>query len=198
MIPLPLSFYQRDDVQTVAKELIGKTIYSLFGEKTGGIIIETEAYAGVTDRASHAYNGRRTARTEVMYGPGGYAYVYFCYGMHFLLNAVTASKDTPHAVLIRAIEPMWGIEIMLQRRNKKKLDSTLCFGPGALCKALGITKKFNGHPLNQPPIQICEAINNISEIQIKSGPRIGVDYAGPDAKLPYRFERATCRHPLSQ
>jgi len=188
MKPLPLSFYQSDDVVSIAKKLIGKGLFTHFGPQTGGLIIETEAYAGIYDRASHAFGGRRTARTEIMYGPGGKAYVYFCYGMHYLLNAVTAAKNIPHAVLIRAILPLEGIETMLERRNKKKADQTLCNGPGSVCKALGITKEHNGLPLNHPPLMICDLGHQIREDQIHATPRIGVDYAGSDASLPYRFQ----------
>lgn len=187
MKPLPLAFYQSDDVVEIAKNLLGKALITEFGSQTGGLITETEAYAGITDRASHAYGGRRTQRTEIMYGPGGRIYVYFCYGMHYLLNAVTAGKNTPHAVLIRAIDPMWGKETMLQRRNKKRIDASLCKGPGTVCQALGITKEHNGHKLNERPIQICDIGYDMAGRRIEAGPRVGVDYAGPDARLPYRF-----------
>jgi DNA-3-methyladenine glycosylase len=187
MKPLPISFYQSQDVVSIAKNLLGKGLFTQFGCLTGGIIIETEAYAGITDRASHAYSGRRTARTEVMYGPGGRAYVYFCYGMHYLLNAVTGPKNIPHAVLIRAILPTEGIETMLERRKKKKLDPTLCNGPGTLCSALGITKEQNGIAINHSPLIICDLKIPFREEEIEATKRIGVDYAGPDASLPYRF-----------
>lgn len=187
MKPLPLSFYQSDDVKAIAKNLLGKALFTEFGTQTGGIIIETEAYAGVEDRASHAYGGRRTARTEIMYGPAGHAYVYFCYGMHYLLNAVTAPKNTPHAVLIRAILPTTGIETMIERRRKKKLDKTLCNGPGALCAALGITKEHNGLTLNRSPLIICDLGYQVREDEVQATERVGVDYAGPDAALLYRF-----------
>jgi DNA-3-methyladenine glycosylase len=188
MKPLSLSFYQSDDVVMIAKKLLGKGLYTRFGKQTGGFIIETEAYAGVNDRASHAYSGRRTERNEIMYGRAGRAYVYFCYGIHYLLNAVTASPNTPHAVLIRAIEPQDGIETMLVRRSKKILDKTLCRGPGALCQALGITREHNGLVLNRFPILICDLGYEVVEDRIVKGPRVGVDYAGPDASLPYRFQ----------
>jgi DNA-3-methyladenine glycosylase len=187
MKPLALSFYQDTDVVAIAKKLLGKGLFTRFGNETGGLIIETEAYAGINDRASHAYAGRRTPRTEIMYGPGGRAYVYFCYGMHYLLNAVTAPLNTPHAVLIRAILPTIGIQTMLERRGKKKLDKTLCNGPGALCQALGITKEHNGLVLDRFPLLIGDMGDQVREDQIHALPRVGVDYAGPDASLPYRF-----------
>jgi DNA-3-methyladenine glycosylase len=110
--PLPSEFYIRTDVVQVARDLLGKVLYTSFNhEITAGIIIETEAYAGVTDKASHAYNNRRTARTEIMYRTGGTAYVYLCYGIHSLFNIVTSVEDNPHAVLIRGIEPLHGIEL---------------------------------------------------------------------------------------
>lgn len=185
---LPLSFYWRSDVVQVAKDLLGKTLFTCIdGQLTGGIIIETEGYAGVVDRASHAYSGRRTKRTEVMYSSGGVAYVYLCYGIHCLLNAVTAEEGTPHAVLIRALHPTHGIDVMLQRRKKTALDATLAAGPGALTSALGITLEHNGLSLASESLWIAEGI---APENILVGPRIGIDYAGPDAHLPYRFRIA--------
>jgi DNA-3-methyladenine glycosylase len=188
MTPLPLSFYQSSDVVQIARNLIGKGLFTRFGSLTGGIIIETEAYAGITDRASHAFNGRHTERTETMYKSGGHAYVYVCYGMHYLLNAVTAVQGIPHAVLIRAILPTCGIDAMLKRRKKEILDRTLCGGPGALCQSLGITKKSNGWLLNHPSLTIGDLGYDIPSSLIEASQRIGVDYAGPDALLPYRFQ----------
>jgi DNA-3-methyladenine glycosylase len=188
MKPLRLAFYQSADVVQIAKNLIGKGLLTRFGPLTGGIIIETEAYAGVNDRASHAYNNRRTKRTETMFGPGGRAYVYVCYGMHYLLNAVTAKENIPHAVLIRAILPTRGIETMLRRRKKEIFDGTLCGGPGALTQALGITKECNGAMLNKLPLLICDLGYEIPPSLIHASRRIGVDYAGIDAQLPYRFQ----------
>src|SRR5438132_14057715 len=125
MQKLPPTFYQRADVLTIAKELLGKLLVTQFnGQVTSGRIVETEAYNGVIDRASHAFGGRRTKRTEVMYGNGGTAYVYFTYGMHHLFNVVTNKADVPHAVLIRAVEPITGIEEMLLRTGKQMADYT--------------------------------------------------------------------------
>lgn len=179
---IPLSFYENPNVVEVAKQLLGKLILTkIDGKLTGGFITETEAYAGVVDRASHAYGGRRTERTEIMYAPGGVAYVYLCYGMHFLLNIVTGAKDVPHAVLIRAIKPSVGIEIIEKRRNHKK---PLSKGPGTLSQALGITRKENGYSLASNRIWLEEG-TSVESIEI--GPRVGIDYAGEDASLPYRF-----------
>jgi len=145
MSKLQADFYQREDVLLISRELLGKVLCTNFhGKLTSGIIVETEAYAGVTDKASHAYGGRRTKRTETMYAKGGSAYVYLCYGIHHLFNIVTNKENIPHAVLIRAIQPLDGIEIMLQRRNKKKVDQSLTAGPGSLTRALGITVKDSG------------------------------------------------------
>ncbi|MGH2645695.1 MAG: DNA-3-methyladenine glycosylase, partial [Chitinophagaceae bacterium] len=142
---LPKSFYQGMDVVRLSKELIGKKLVScLGGKKTSGIIVETEAYLGEIDRASHAYGLRRTARTEVMFGEGGLAYVYLCYGIHYLFNVVVSPKDIPHAILIRGLEPVEGIDVMLERCNKAKLDRTLTSGPGSLTRALGITTRETG------------------------------------------------------
>lgn len=182
---LAASFYERDDVVEIAKELIGKTLFSTIGGKlTGGIITETEAYRGAEDRACHAYNNRRTKRTEVMFQKGGIAYVYLCYGIHPLLNVVTNTHGIPHAVLIRALLPTHGLHIMKLRRKKKE---NLCTGPGTLTEALGITLKHNALPLNQPPLWIEEGGLSIPEDQIISTPRIGVAYAKEHALLPWRF-----------
>jgi DNA-3-methyladenine glycosylase len=180
---LPLEFYTRDDVVTIAQQLIGKHLFSTIGGAlTGGIIIETEAYHGPEDRACHAFGHRRTPRTEVMFHQGGIAYVYMCYGIHFLLNVVTGSKDTPHAVLIRALQPTHGLSLMEERRKKKE---NLCAGPGALCQALGIDRTHNGYSLRKPPLWIED--HSLPVPEILSGPRIGVDYAKEDALLPWRF-----------
>jgi DNA-3-methyladenine glycosylase len=185
---LSASFFQRDNVILIARELLGKALFSTIGgELTGGIIIETESYRGARDRACHAYNNRRTKRTKVMFQKGGVAYVYLCYGIHCLLNVVTAEEDVPHAVLIRAITPTHGLEIMQKRRNKRKNDPTLTSGPGALCQALGISRKHNGLPLNTPPLWIEATDLKIKPSMIIATPRIGVEYAGEDAKLPWRF-----------
>src|SRR5690606_13850940 len=137
MSKIPLSYYQHSDVVFLAKDLIGKKICTFFNDEfTSGIITETEAYSGRGDKACHANAGRRTRRTEVMYQPGGLAYVYLCYGIHHLLNFVTNQEDLADAILIRAIEPIDGIDVMLKRRNKSKLDKTLSSGPGTLSQAL--------------------------------------------------------------
>jgi len=145
MSKLPAKFYKRGDVLAISKELLGKVLCSQFDDNlTSGIIVETEAYAGETDRASHAYRGKRTHRTEIMYASGGRAYIYLCYGIHHLFNIVTNVKDTPHAILIRAIEPLVGIDIMLKRRNMVKPLSKLTAGPGILSQALGIQYFHSG------------------------------------------------------
>jgi DNA-3-methyladenine glycosylase len=186
---LPLSFYNRDDVVLIARELLGKYLYTFIdGIFTGGIITETEAYNGIVDRASHAYGDRRTQRTEIMYSQGGTAYVYLCYGIHSLFNVVTNKKNTPHAVLIRAIYPVEGIEYMRnRRRHPKSVDSELCIGPGTVSQALGIHFSDTGKSLLENEIWIENKKLKIPEDKIIVGPRIGVDYAGKDAKLPYRF-----------
>lgn len=181
-------FYCRPDVLAIAKELLGKIIVTNFGgEVTMARIMETEAYAGVTDRASHAYGGRRTARTEVMYREGGVAYVYLIYGIHQLFNIVTNISDIPHAILIRAAEPITGIPVMLQRTGKKVADFTLTRGPGNVSKALGITLMHTGDSLLGDDFYIASDGYILPEQDIIATPRIGVDYAGADALLPYRF-----------
>lgn len=184
---LPPEFYTAHDVVSIAKQLLGKLLVTeIDGHKTSGIVTETEAYAGVTDKASHAYGGRRTKRTEVMYMQGGTAYVYLCYGIHHLFNIVTHESGTPHAVLIRAIEPVDGLEIMLQRRKMSKLSPALTSGPGALSQALGIRTAMTGLSLFGNSLNI-EDRPPILETDIVSATRIGVNYAGEDALLPYRF-----------
>src|SRR5687767_5301169 len=188
MKKLPLSFYQRPNVIQIAKDLLGKILVTKWeGQISSGRIIETEAYAGATDNASHASGGRRTQRNEIMYADGGVAYVYLCYGIHHLFNVVTNIKENPHAVLIRALEPMKGIETMLERTGKEKLDSTLTKGPGNVSKALGIFTKHSGSSLLGKEIFIAGDGFSYSANEIIASPRIGVEYAGKDAKLPFRF-----------
>lgn len=185
---LPTSFYMRSDVVQIARELLGKILASYFdGIFTAGRIVETEAYNGITDKASHAFGGRRTNRTEVMYANGGAAYVYFCYGIHHLFNVVTNVADVPNAVLIRALEPIIGIEEMLLRTGKKKADYTLTKGPGNVAKALGINTKHTACSLLGNALFIAEDGFVLQEENIIATPRIGVDYAAEDALLPYRF-----------
>jgi len=181
-------FYLNEDVVEVARLLLGKYLFTFFdGALTGGLITETEAYNGIHDRASHAYGGRRTARTEIMYNTGGTAYVYLCYGIHSLFNVVTNKENVPHAVLIRAIRPSHGIETMLKRRKKSNPDSNLTRGPGTVSEALGIHYAQSGIALTGNLIWIEDRKIIPDPEGIKVTPRIGVDYAGKDAALPYRF-----------
>lgn len=190
MALLEREFYTCTNVVQISKDLLGKYLFTDLNNEgvTAGIITETEAYAGVTDKASHAYGNRKTKRTETMYKVGGTAYVYLCYGIHALFNVVTHSAHIPHAVLIRAIKPVEGIDIMLLRRNKTKVDKTLAAGPGTLTKALGIDCKHTGIDLvKSKQIWIEDRGLKIKLKDIVVGPRVGIDYAGEDAKLPYRF-----------
>ena len=185
---LPQSFYLSDDVVAVARALLGKVLCTdIDGRHTSMVIIETEAYAGVTDRASHAYGDRRTRRTEPMYGPGGVAYVYLCYGIHHLFNVVTNVSGVPHAVLVRAGEPRSGLSTMLERRGKPQADRTLLAGPGSVARALGITTSLTGSSLLDGPIRIEDHGLDVEEDAVITGPRVGIDYAGEDARRPYRF-----------
>ncbi len=192
---LPRSFYLRENVVLIARELLGKMLFSQFnGIITGGIIFETEAYAGVTDRASHAFGNRRTRRTEVMYDQGGTAYIYLCYGVHSLFNVVTNQKEIPEAVLIRAIKPVVGIESMLKRTGKKSITKDFGIGPGKVSKILGIHFSNSGIDLTKKPTRLQEegiwledTENIIAPETIITGSRIGVGYAGIDADRPYRF-----------
>lgn len=185
---LPLSFYNRKDVVLIAKELLGKIIVThIDGNFTSGRIVETEAYMAFSDKASHSFGGKRTRRNEHMYSPAGTAYIYICYGLHQMLNIVTNEKNIPDAVLIRAIEPVDGIEIMLKRTGKKKLDKSLTCGPGNVGKSLGIFKYHSGKNLLGNEIFIIDDSELIPEENIRNSARIGVESAGADALLPYRF-----------
>lgn len=178
----------------ISRQLLGKYLFTSTGRSgiTGGMIVETEAYAGPEDRASHAHGNRRTRRTEVMFHKGGVAYVYLCYGMYPLFNIVTNSKDIPHAVLVRAIMPTHGIGTMLKRRGKKKLDRSVAGGPGALCKALGIDLRHNGEKLAGRNIWLEDRGSRMPSSKITASPRVGVSYAGPHAKRPWRFRVRNC------
>jgi DNA-3-methyladenine glycosylase len=182
------SFYRRSDVVQIAKDLLGKILITHFdNQPTTGRIVETEAYNGIVDKASHAYSGRRTTRTEVMFGEAGVAYIYLCYGIHHLFNVVTNKKDVPHAVLVRALEPLDGIPVMLQRTGKQKLDHTLTRGPGNLSRALGLATHYTGTSLLTDELFIGDDGYRPRKSGIGVSPRIGVDYAEEDAVLPYRF-----------
>ena len=182
------SFYDRPDVVRIARQLLGKVLVTeLEGGRTSGRIVEVEAYNGVVDRASHAWSGRRTRRTEVMYREGGTAYVYLIYGIHHLFNVVTNKKDIPHAVLVRALEPLEGIPLMLKRTGKVKADHSLTRGPGNLSRAMGLATLHTGYSLYEGEIYIGDDGHRVRPAEIVATPRIGVGYAGQDALLPYRF-----------
>jgi DNA-3-methyladenine glycosylase len=188
MSKLPFSFYQHIEVNDLAVQLLGKQLFTLIdGELTGGTIVETEAYNGVEDKASHAYGGRFTDRTKIMYEPGGMSYVYLCYGIHHLFNVVTAPQGTPHAVLIRGLEPVTGLDVMLRRRDMTILKPNLTAGPGALAKAMGIDRRLNAKDLMGDEIWIEDAGLTFRRSEIVASPRVGVDYAGDHALLPWRY-----------
>lgn len=188
MPKLPFSFYQNEVVTDLALHLLGKQLFTLIdGVITGGTIVETEAYNGVLDKASHAYGGRFTNRTKTMYGQGGISYVYLCYGIHHLFNVVTGRENTPHAVLIRGLDPIQGLDIMLSRRNMSALKPNLTAGPGALAKAMGIDSNLNAKDLLGDEIWIEDNGIYYAEDQIVAAPRIGVAYAEDHALLPWRF-----------
>lgn len=185
---LPRSFYERDNVVQISRELIGKVLCTYYkGTLTAGMITETEAYNGRTDRACHAYPDVRTNRTETLYGPPGHAYVYLCYGIHHLFNVVTNHEGLADAILIRAVKPLDGIEKMIQRRAKEKLSPNLTNGPGKLSQALGITTTCDRTKLNSNKIWIEDRGYEIQREEITASTRIGVDYAGEHAQLPWRF-----------
>ena len=180
-------FFTRPDTVQIAKDLLGKLLVvpTADGNRVSGMIVETEAYMGVEDRAAHSHGGRRTPRNEITYAAGGHVYVFFVYGMYYQLNFVTGLIDHPHVVLIRAIEPTEGIEIMRERRGEMK-DANLTSGPGKLCIAFGIDRRLNGENLSGEKIWV-EDHRAFSTKQIAVGPRVGIDYAGEDADKPWRF-----------
>lgn len=185
---LNVEFYQLPEVLLVAKNLLGKVLVTRFnGQLTSGIICETEAYNGVVDKASHAYGGRRTQRTETMYAKGGIAYIYLCYGIHHLFNVVTNVQDIPHAVLIRGIQPLDGIPLILQRKKLISPKPQMGIGPGNVSTCLGLRVNHDKTSLMGSSIWIEDRGISVNTHAIQTTARIGVDYAGEDAKLPYRF-----------
>lgn len=186
---LDRAFYEREDVVGIARDLIGKVIVSeIDGKRTALVITEAEAYCGATDRACHAFGNRRTPRTEVMYAAGGHAYVYLCYGIHRLFNVVTNRAEKADAVLIRAGVPLEGLAHMLQRRKHQRLTPRLSAGPGTLTQALGIELLHNRHDLTLGQLLWLEDRGiKPPPGAIQATPRIGIDYAGEDALLPWRF-----------
>ena len=185
---LPQSFYLGTDVVAISRDLLGKYLFTCInGELTGGFIVETEAYNGAVDKASHAYGNRRTKRTEVMFHQGGIAYIYLCYGIHEMLNIVTSTEGHAQAILIRAIEPTEGLETILLRRNMETVKPNITAGPGSVAKALGIDRNLNGISLQSDSLWIEDRGLKFTDDQIAAVSRIGVAYAGEDALLPYRF-----------
>ena len=185
---IPASYYKNSDTLELSKDILGKKLVTKVNNQiTSGIIVESEAYLGVSDRASHAFDNKLTNRTSTMFEEGGISYIYLCYGMHSLFNIVTNNKGIPEAILIRAIKPIDGISMMCKRRNMKEKSYNLTNGPGKLSQALGITKKLNRQSLHGDDIWLEDIRMSFKDNNILSSPRIGVDYAGTDAKLPYRF-----------
>ncbi|HEY7041895.1 MAG TPA: DNA-3-methyladenine glycosylase [Methylomirabilota bacterium] len=184
---LSRDFYAASDVVAVARRLIGRRLVvpARGGQRVSGIIVETEAYRGPEDRASHAFGGRRTRRTETMYARGGTAYVYFVYGMYYQFNVVTAGEDVPHAVLVRALEPVEGLALMRRRRGGGT-DRNLTSGPGKLCIALGIDRRLDRADLLGDRIWLEEG-RRIPASWIASGPRVGIAYAEQWVHRPWRF-----------
>ncbi len=185
---LPQIFYERADVVAITKDLLGKIVVTGFDNTfTAGRITEAEAYNGPFDKAAHSYNNRRTKRTEVMYGHGGVAYVYLCYGIHQMFNIVTNQPGIPNAILIRALEPIAGIETMLKRSDKNSHGFDLTRGPGNVAKALGLHTGHTGMSLQSNELYIASDEFSYKESEIAATTRIGVDYAAEDAVLPYRY-----------
>ncbi|MBI3143630.1 MAG: DNA-3-methyladenine glycosylase [Bacteroidetes bacterium] len=184
---LPREFYISKDLLIIAQGLLGKEIVCAGPEgTTAGLITETEAYAGITDKASHAYGGRFTQRTSTMFQAGGIAYVYLCYGLHHMFNVVAHAHGIPNAILIRAINPTQG-EGLIGLRRKGTPRPQWCNGPGKLCQALGINLSHNGSRLDSASLQIRDLGLSVNPDQVCVGPRVGIDYAQEDRLLPYRF-----------
>jgi len=186
-VKLERDFFTRTYTLRVARDLLGKLLVvpTPDGRRVSGMIVETEAYLGEIDKAAHSYGGRRTARNEITYADGGHVYVFFVYGMYYQLNLVTGLVDHPHVVLIRAVEPVDGIEIMRERRGEMK-DKNLTSGPGKLCIAFGITRDLNGEDLLGDRIWV-EGHRDLKKNEIASGPRVGIDYAEEFVDEPWRF-----------
>ncbi|MES2064938.1 MAG: DNA-3-methyladenine glycosylase [Bacteroidota bacterium] len=185
---LPESYYHNTDTVALSRNLIGKYLFTCIdGELTGGYIIETEAYTGINDKAAHSYGGKVTPRTQTMYMLGGVSYVYLCYGIHEMFNIVVAEEGQPHAILIRAIQPTDGLDVMMRRRNLDTPRPNITKGPGSVAKALGISRKINAMSLQSDTIWVEDRGLTFPDAEVAAGPRIGVDYAGEDALLPYRF-----------
>ena len=186
-VKLDRDFFTRTDTLRVARDLLGKLLVvpTAGGRRVSGMIVETEAYLGEIDKAAHSYGGRRTARNEITYAEGGHVYVFFVYGMYYQLNLVTGLADHPHVVLIRAVEPVEGIEIIRERRGAMK-DKNLTSGPGKLCIAFGITRELNGENLMSDRIWV-EDHRDLRKNEIASGPRVGIDYAEEFVDEPWRF-----------
>jgi DNA-3-methyladenine glycosylase len=183
------SFYRRDAV-SVARGLLGQRFVTCIdNRRTSGIIVETEAYLGAADKAAHTYGDRRTARNETMWGDGGHLYVYFVYGMHHCANVVAGVAGDPAAVLLRALEPEEGLDVMFERRATASRPVDLCSGPGKLCQALGITRTLDGADLAESDAIGIESLRQraMNANQIASGPRIGVGYAQEWRDEPLRF-----------
>jgi DNA-3-methyladenine glycosylase len=183
---LSRDFYLRKDTVRVARDLLGKLLVvpADDGTRISGMIVEAEAYLGIEDKAAHSYSGRRTARNEVTYSEGGQVYVFFVYGMYYQLNLVTGPAEHAHVVLIRAVEPIEGIEIMREHRGKMP-DKNLTSGPGKLTIAFGIDRSFNGEDLLGNRIWL-EEYKNIKKSETASGPRVGIDYAEEFVEMPWR------------
>ena len=184
MTKLAKEIYQTDGI-TLAKRLLGcRLVHKTPEGRVGGIIVETEAYMGLTDDAAHSYRGRPEGRVNIQYGPGGFSYIYLIYGMHSCMNVVANAPGVPEAVLIRALMPDEGLEQMRLRRPKAKQDRQLCSGPGKLCAALGITRAQYGLDLTGDTLWIED---RAQEPPITASPRIGVEYAKECGQKPWRF-----------
>lgn len=184
---LPRSFYLQDTV-SVARSLIGTILWRrLEGKLLAARIVETEAYLGANDAASHARGGLRSKRNETMYDEAGCAYVYFTYGMHWCMNVVTQEAGIAEAVLLRAAEPLRGVDAMRERRPKAKRDTDLMSGPGKLCMALAIDRAFDGAPLDGAELYLTAVDRVMADDEIGISSRVGVGYAGDAAHWPLRF-----------
>ena len=184
----PRSVFRRDPVW-VARKLLGHRLVSgVGGTRTAGIIVETEAYLGIADKAAHTYGGRRSRRNRTMWGAAGHAYVYFVYGMHHCINVVAGETGDPVAVLIRALEPDAGIDTMFERRRRARRATDLCSGPAKLCQALGIDLRLDGEDLTSSDLLCVESSSRRPPpTTIVATPRVGIAYAEEWQNEPLRF-----------
>lgn len=188
-VPLSRAYYQNQSTLFITQDLLGKLLVAEVekGKRTIGRVVETEAYLAPEDQASHAYQYKYTKRTATMFSEGGVAYVYLCYGVHAMFNLITREAGLPHAILIRAVEPLEGLEYMMERRKMHTVKRTLTAGPGCLTEAMGIHRGLDATPLDGNTFWIADDGTSPDPASVVTGPRIGIPSAGAYRDVPWRF-----------